>query len=322
MPDISVVIPAFNSANFIGGAIQSVQEQTHRPLEIIVIDDGSTDGTERLVRALAGPVGISYHRVDHGGAARARNAGVAGARGEWIAFLDADDLWYREKIARQHDEIRAHPDGALFYADFEVLKADGTCAPRPAVPQFNHAQNGSWKKLAAITFRGRPFPLPSTVLLRKSIFTDLGGFRSDMRGKYYEDFELFARIAESFPIYFSAQNLVRYRLKPKSQREMHCTPNVAILLDSLWQLWREQPEKQALLVKHYAYHYSILAKYALQDGDYRHAKDYYGASFGYFAGLYLPWHWKNLRRWALCYLPGARQLYSPAKAKPAGDRDE
>jgi glycosyltransferase involved in cell wall biosynthesis len=315
MPTVSVVIPAFNSACFIAGAIQSVQEQTFRAAEIIVVDDGSADDTEKVVRALSGPVTISYQRVENGGAARARNAGVRRARGEWIAFLDADDLWHRDKLERQLVEVLKYPDGALFYSDFEVLKPDGTLAPRPAVRQFSHAENGDWKKLAAITFRGRPFPFPSTVLLRKSVFTELGGFRSDMRGKYYEDFELFARVAESFPIYFIEQNLVRYRLNPKSQREMHCTPNVRILLGSLWQLWREQPKRQAVLVKHYAYHYSMLAKYALQDGDYLQAREYYGLSFRYFPGLYLPWNWKNLRRWALCYMPGVRRLYRPAGAK-------
>lgn len=313
MASISAVIPAFNSARFIAGALRSVQEQTRLPVEIIVIDDGSTDETETIVRAHAGPVPIEYHRAGNRGAAQARNLGVAFARGEWVAFLDADDRWHPEKLASQSEKITNHPDGVFFYSDFEVEQPDGTLVARASARPFRRAKADDWKKLATIVFGDRPFPFPSTVLVRKNIFEELGGFRTDMRGKYYEDFELFARIAERFPFYFDSRPLVRYRLQAKSQRELHCTPNVLILLASLWQLWRGQPEKQAILVKHYAYHYSMLAKYALQDGDYRRARDYYRTSFGYFPAL--SFHWKNLRRWALCYLPGVRDLCRSGRSK-------
>lgn len=315
MASVSVVIPAFNSARFIAGALRSVQEQSLPPLEIVVVDDGSTDETEEIVRAAQRLTPIVYHRVKHRGAAQARNLGVAHARGEWIAFLDADDRWHPEKLAVQFEQIVKHSDGVFFYSDFEVEQPDGTLVPRASARPFHRAKADDWKKLATIVFRDQPFPFPSTVLVRKRVFEELGGFRVDMRGKYYEDFELFARIAERFPFYFDARQLVRYRLQHKSQRELHCTPNVLILLSSLWQLWRGQPEKQAILVKHYAYHYSMLAKYALQDGDYPRARECYRASFAYFPALYFPWHWKNLRRWALCYLPGVRDLCRRGRAK-------
>lgn len=315
MPSVSVVIPTFNSARFIAGAIRSAQEQTRPPLEIVVIDDGSTDETERIVRGCDGPAPVLYDRADNRGAGQARNLGVSRSRGDWIAFLDADDHWHPEKLAAQFEQLEAHPDGVFFYSDFEVEQPDGTVVARPVARPFRWSKADAWKKLAVIVFRDRPFPFPSTVLLRRRVFAELGGFRSDMRGKYYEDFELFARLAERFPIYFDSRQLVRYRLQRKSQRELHCTPNVLILLSSLWQLWRGQPEKQAILVKHYAYHYSMLAKYALQDGDYCLARKYYRASFSYYPALYCPWNWKNLRRWALCYLPVIRNLCHGRRGK-------
>ena len=313
MADISVVIPAFNSERFLAVAIESVQAQTLRPLEIVVVDDGSTDGTAAVARGASGPVPVIYYHQENRGAGLARNLGVARAKGEWIAFLDADDVWYPNKLSVQHDQIRTNPGTMFFFSDFDILQPDGTVVQRPAVKHFAPLNKYAAKRLDFMIFRGHPFPLPSTVLLRKSAFVELGGFNAGMRGKYYEDYELFARIVETFPFYFSAQNLIRYRFTPISRRLFQCTPNVLIFLASLWQLWREQPEKQALLVREYAHHYSRLGKYALQDGDYLKAREYYRSSFNYDAGIFLPWHWKNFRRWALCYLPGLRQLYRRGK---------
>src|SRR5262245_17150631 len=99
MPHVSVIIPAYNAAAFIAGAVQSVLDQTFQDFEIIVVDDGSKDGT---VAALE-PFGshIRVHRQQNAGVARARNTGAALATGSWVAFLDADDLWIPQKLERQ-----------------------------------------------------------------------------------------------------------------------------------------------------------------------------------------------------------------------------
>ncbi len=101
MPKISVVLPVFNGAQFIGNAIQSVLKQSVRDFEVIVVDDGSTDGTEKVVRQYSD--GIRYHFQGNQGAGVARNIGVSLAQGEWIAFLDADDTWYPDKLKIQLD---------------------------------------------------------------------------------------------------------------------------------------------------------------------------------------------------------------------------
>ncbi len=309
MRRVSVIIPVFNDERFIGAAIESVQRQQFRPLEIIVIDDGSTDGTKDAVDRSSGPVPVSYHYQKNQGPGVARNLGVSRAQGDWIAFLDADDIWYPQKLAVQLEQIEVHPEAGLVYSDFDVLLPEGAIAPRTTVRQFTRPSKDEWKKLANVVFDGRPFPFPSTVLVRRDVFEGLGGFRADMR-QYFEDFELFARVAKSFSLFYIGQNLVLYRLTPKSQRELQDTPNLLILLASLWQLWEDQPERQPILIKQYAYHYALLAKYALQDGNFEQAREYYRLSFAYSPALYYPWSWKNLRRWALCYLPGLRYLYT------------
>ena len=98
-PLISVVIPVYNGERYIGEAIKSVLAQKHRPLEIIVIDDGSTDGTAKIIQQFGDPV--QYHYQPNAGLGATRNAGATIAKGEFLAFLDADDLWVSNKLQLQ-----------------------------------------------------------------------------------------------------------------------------------------------------------------------------------------------------------------------------
>lgn len=116
MATVSVVIPAFNAESFLGEALDSVLGQTARPTEVIVVDDGSTDGTRALVRRYSDAVRLVTQ--DNGGAARARNVGARQATGEWLAFLDADDVWLPEKLEKQ---LRLR-NAALIYTATTLVK--------------------------------------------------------------------------------------------------------------------------------------------------------------------------------------------------------
>jgi len=113
---VSVVIPTYNSAAYIGRAIRSVRCQTYPAHEIIVVDDGSTDDTESAVSEFAGEV--RYIRQSNTGVSSARNNGIHAAEGEWIAFLDADDEWLPSKLQRQVELLQRHPDLYWVYANF------------------------------------------------------------------------------------------------------------------------------------------------------------------------------------------------------------
>jgi glycosyltransferase involved in cell wall biosynthesis len=121
---IAAVIPARDSAAFISGAIESVFAQSRLPDEVIVVDDGSTDGTAAVVER--SPIPVRLLRIPAQGVAAARNAGVQAARAEFIAFLDADDYWHRDHLKRMADAIRATEGRAgLYFSDIEVAEERG-----------------------------------------------------------------------------------------------------------------------------------------------------------------------------------------------------
>ena len=105
---VSCVVPAYNSERFLGEALDSILDQTHRPLEIIVADDGSTDRTREIAAGYGDPVRVVTQET--AGPPATRNLGLAAARGEFIAFLDADDLWHKQKLARQLERFANRPE--------------------------------------------------------------------------------------------------------------------------------------------------------------------------------------------------------------------
>jgi glycosyltransferase involved in cell wall biosynthesis len=119
VPRVSVIIPTFNCAAYLGCAIDSVLRQSYRDYEIIVVDDGSTDGTPAL--ALAYGKKIRYLYQDNCGVSAARNRALKDSNGELFAYLDADDVWYPQKLARQIEFLDAHDDCGLLHSDVSVI---------------------------------------------------------------------------------------------------------------------------------------------------------------------------------------------------------
>ena len=116
-PLVSVIIPTHNSARFIAQAVDGVLAQTYKHYEVIVVDDGSSDNTGDVLQQFAGH--IRYHRQDNRGPAAARNAGIKIAQGEFVCFLDADDVWAPNKLELQTEFMAAHNDVGLLFADAE-----------------------------------------------------------------------------------------------------------------------------------------------------------------------------------------------------------
>ncbi len=186
MPRVSVVIPVFNSSRYIGGALRSVFAQTFDDLEVIVVDDGSDD-SEALLGALA-EFGdrIHYVRQENGGPAKARNAGVGCAKGELIAFLDADDEWAPEKLARQVQYFNDHPETGLVH----TAVVSGT---------RDKAMPGPPRQAFCELFHTDFFIRTLTVMMPRRVFNEVGGF-DERREIHVEDWDLWLRVAVRHPI--------------------------------------------------------------------------------------------------------------------------
>jgi glycosyltransferase involved in cell wall biosynthesis len=164
LPLISVIIPVFNAERYVGAAIRSVLAQTYRPLEIIAIDDGSTD---RGAEVLAGFPEVRWLSQPNSGISAARNRAVALATGDYLAFLDADDLWVADKLARQYAAFQADPDLDLVFGQVcqfhDRTTADPLAARPPAPAEL------------------QPGYLPSALLLPRATFLRVGLFETNWR---------------------------------------------------------------------------------------------------------------------------------------------
>ncbi|MDH4232119.1 MAG: glycosyltransferase family 2 protein [Nitrospirota bacterium] len=172
-PFVSVIIPVYNGARFIAEAVESVCVQNYEPLEIIVVDDGSTDDTPMIVRSFQD---IRYIRQANQGVAAARNTGIENSRGELIAFLDADDYWTHDKLNIQVDCLLKHPHVGYTLGMQRNFLESGTERP-------------FWLREEHLLEEHTGF-LP-TLLIRRRIFDRVGLFNTDFR--ITEDVEWFSR---------------------------------------------------------------------------------------------------------------------------------
>ncbi len=190
-PAVSVIIPTFNRRAMMGEAAASVLAQHDADFELIVVDDGSTDGTwtgllEIAARANegAGREIMRGLRIDNRGAAAARNAGAALARGEYLAFLDSDDLWRPDKLNRQLAHLRANPGCAI--AQCEEIWIRGGRRVNPGRRHRKAAGDIFERSLRVCLIS------PSGVIMRREIFQNAGGFDADFRAA--EDYDLWLRL--------------------------------------------------------------------------------------------------------------------------------
>jgi len=188
-PFVSVIIPAFNRAAFLREAIDSVLAQTYEDFELIVVDDGSTDNSRSMLDSYKDRLSCILSGNEGPGAAR--NKGIAAAAGDYIAFLDSDDLWLPKKLAVQVRFFRENPEQRVCQTE-EIWIRNGTRVN----PMKKHKKHSGW-----IFVHCLPLCMvsPSAVMMRRSLFEELGPF--DEAYPACEDYELWLRIAARYPVY-------------------------------------------------------------------------------------------------------------------------
>jgi glycosyltransferase involved in cell wall biosynthesis len=193
---VSVIIPTFNYGRFVTQAVDSVLAQGYRPLEVVVVDDGSTDDTRARLSRYGPPVRYVYQ--SNAGPEAARNTGLSLARGKWVAFLDPDDYWLAGKLEAQVCWLQNQPDA--------VMVCSRTCAEPPAcLPRGDGRVR--WLTLDEIYMRN---PVcTSTVLARRAAVEAVGRFRAGIRS---EDWDLWMRLARAGRIAMMEEPWVVYRV--------------------------------------------------------------------------------------------------------------
>ena len=233
-PTVSVILPTYNRARWLSEAIRSLLGQTRPPLEIIVVDDGSTDDTPAICSRFARQV--RYLRQDNAGVGAARNRGIREAQGEWIAFADSDDVWDAAKLDVQLDAVAAVPEAGWSITGCEVMDLQG----RPlegrqsfsrAFPLFRELHLSPEVLFARYLKRGEVSApagrhtvyfgdaygllflgnvvLPTSAIVRRSVFDQVGLFDETFR--VAGDTEFFHRLAARSPVAIVMTSLIRYR---------------------------------------------------------------------------------------------------------------
>ncbi len=205
---ICVVIPSYNYGHFIREAIESVLRQTLRPTEIIVVDDGSTDGTGKIVGMFGDRV--RYIRQENAGVCAARNRGVRESTGELIAFLDADDIWEPTKVEKQIEKFAEDAEIGLVHCGMREFDGD----TGDTVNFFLEGGEG-WVADDLLLWEKPVINVSGTVIVvRRKAFDDVGGF--DTRLKVGEDWDFCYRVARKYKVGFVREALVNYRSHGKN----------------------------------------------------------------------------------------------------------
>lgn len=205
-PLVTVVVPVYNGARFLSETLASVFAQTWSALELVVVDDGSTDDSPAIAERFTPRARVL--RLANGGVAAARNAGAAEARGAFVAFLDQDDVWEPELLATLVPELERRRECVLAYADSWIVDARGRTHGRRS--RFLRPVQGE----VFAELLPRNFVPVETSVLRAETWRALGGFDPALR--YLEDWELCLRAARRGPFAYVDRPLARYRVHARN----------------------------------------------------------------------------------------------------------
>jgi len=314
-PRISVVIPAYNAARYVAEAVDSVLAQSLPPREVIVVDDGSTDDTEAVVRRFQDRV--RYVRQPNGGSAAARNRGIREARGELIALLDADDVWFPEKLKKQWECLRDHPEAGLVHTNFYYCDENGD---ERVLGVLGRERVG---RCYEIMFQDNGIN-NSTTLIRRECFDRVGLF--DESFKTCQDYDLYLRMSRYYEFAFLDEPLAVYR-----RHDSNITNDNSRMLKNELRVRRkalqDDPELLELVGKRRVsaliHDRAFFLGYLLHDADRREeARKWLRVALAH-----RPWHVYSLYLYLANFLPspwvrGLRRLKAKLSQRPAANADD
>ena len=266
MPKVSVIIPTFNRLLMLKESVDSVLAQDLEDMELIVVDDGSTDGTADEMKRYGGRVKLIQHSQNKGVSA-ARNKGILHARGKYIAFLDSDDLWMKGKLKIQVAFLDDNPHYPICYTD-EIWIRRG----KRVNPMLKHAKYSGW-----IFEKCLPLCIisPSSVMMKRTLFSKVGLF--DEALPVCEDYDFWLRVSARFPIFFINRKLIVKRGGHPDQLSQRSWGNDRCRVIALEKLLSEPyigSKEREMILKEMKKKCSILFKGFLKRGNQTEASHY------------------------------------------------
>ncbi len=212
MPKVSVITPAYNAAEYLPAALNSVLTQTFSDWELIVVDDGSTDNTQAVVAALGERFDgrLKYFYQANRGLPAARNAAIEQSTGEYLALLDADDVWLPNRLERTVAELDRQQHVGIVHSQVARIDPTGRVIEKPPAPPAKYLSGSISRHL----YHRRAHILCPTVLFRRTCLHSVGVFDEHMRAT--EDRDLWFRIARHFDVAYIPEVLAYYRISPSS----------------------------------------------------------------------------------------------------------
>lgn len=237
-PLVSVIIATYNSDRYLPEALESVFDQSYRNFEIIVVDDGSTDRTRELLAGYGERIRVLYQ--SNRGPSSARNAGIRASRGPYVCFLDADDVWYEDKLLTQVDFMQCNPHIGLVFADMAEFGGEGVQTKSLLSKSIFKDEIMNWLPIsgAAGKLLIENFVPTSTVMIRRQSSEKAGTFDESLRAS--EDRELWSRIASHFEIL-----CIPVVLGEKRLHESNASNNVEVTLRSRIQIWERARQEHS-----------------------------------------------------------------------------
>jgi glycosyltransferase involved in cell wall biosynthesis len=318
---VSVIIPAYNSELYIADALRSILAQTYLPQEIIVVDDGSCDGTARALDPFL--PAIRYIYQNNGGEPAARNTGMREAKGDYIAFLDADDLWVPEKLDLQMAYLAAHPEYAFVYSDMSTFDENGI-VDRSVKARFNitFPTGNIFRALFHETLFGS-----GTVLFHRECLEKAGYFDEELL--VGSDYEMWLRMAQHVEMGVVDKPLLLYRQhSTMSTRSLGRAmrggvPWEVLALNKVLCSYPEASQQlgRSVVKRRLAKPYADLAHTWLQQRNHKNARKLFGRAIAY-----SPAEWQYSLFYLATFLPparmeGLRRLYRKWLAVPKSEPD-
>jgi glycosyltransferase involved in cell wall biosynthesis len=286
MPMVTVVIPAFNAERHVAEALSSIEEQTFSNIEVVLVDDGSTDKTLQEAERFSDRLDLTIVQQENAGPSAARNTGIRRARGRYCAFLDADDVMLPELLATQTALLEEDPELGLVCTNVMTFDERGVIHPA----RWNFAEPFVGTVLDRLLLEN--FVSTSAVMARTNCLMEAGLF-SEKR-HVAEDYELWLRMAVRSKLGIIDRSLVKYRYRPGSLSDnrlfsAHCA------LEVISMFWREHPaylrSSPSVYRRSIARHLANTAAAALVEGKRSMALEYIGRSLWYDFSSPAPWRY-------------------------------